>query len=242
MKTQRPFTISFGIFFFMAILILPLGMAKFITPCLAADDALEAKKLVEKGKLTLESFMADQNYPDFHKLIKKAKGVYIAPETIKGAFLVGASGGNGVLLVKDRQTGTWTGPAFYTIGGVSFGLQAGGLAAEIVLLIMTDRGISSLMSDSVKLGADLGVAVGPVGAGVSAETANLSADIISYTRSKGLFAGLSLEGAVVAVRDSLNEAYYNQKVRPSDILIGKTVFNPQAQGLIGEVTKATSEK
>ena len=241
MKMQRLFTSSVGVVLFMAILILPLGMSKFITPCLAADDVLEAKKLVEVSKLTLESFMADQNYPDFHKLIKNAKGVFISPEMIKGAFVLGVSGGTGVFLAKD-ESGSWNGPAFYTIGGASIGLQAGGQASEVVLLIMTNRGVASLMANSVKLGADLGVAVGPVGAGASAGTANLSADIISYTRSKGLYGGFSLEGAVVAVRDSLNDAYYNQKVQPIDILVRKTVANPQAKGLIDEVIKATKGK
>lgn len=242
MRIQRLVHRFVGIFLFLAILALPLGMSPFITPCLADNDALEAKKLVEISRLTLESFMADRNYPDFHKLIKMAKGVYITPEMIKGAFVLGASGGTGVLLVKDRQTGAWNGPAFYTIGGASIGLQAGGMSSEVFLLILTDRGVSSLMANSVKLGADLGVAVGPVGAGASAATANLSADIISYTRSKGLYGGVSLEGAVVAVRDSLNEAYYDQKVSPSDILVKKKVTNPQARGLIEEVAKATSEK
>lgn len=242
MRIQRLVYRFGGIFLFLAILALPLGMSPFITPCLADDDILEAKKLVEISRLTLESFMADRNYPDFHKLIKMAKGVYITPEMIKGAFVLGASGGTGVLLVKDKETGAWNGPAFYTIGGASIGLQAGGMTSEIILLILTDRGVSSLMANSVKLGVDLGVAVGPVGAGASAATANLSADIISYTRSKGLYGGVSLEGAVVAVRDSLNEAYYDQKVSPSDILVKKKVTNPQARGLVEEVAKATSEK
>jgi lipid-binding SYLF domain-containing protein len=242
MKTQKPFMLSRRVVFFLIIFILPLGISRLINPCLAANNALEAKKIVETSKLTLEDFMADPNYGDFHKLIKKAKGVYIAPSMIKGAFVVGISGGTGVLLAKDNETGAWNGPAFYTIGGASIGIQAGGVASEVVLIIMTDRGVSSLLKNSVKLGADLGVAVGPVGAGASAETANLSADIISYTRSKGLYGGASLEGAVVAVRDSLNKAYYKKKVSPRDILIKKSVTNPQAAGLIEEVTKATSEK
>ena len=243
MRIQRLWLRFVGIFLFLATLVLPLGVSeKFVTPCLADDDALEAKKLVEISKLTLESFMADPNYPDFHKLIKMAKGVYITPEMIKGAFVLGVSGGTGVLLVKDIETGAWNGPAFYTIGGASFGLQAGGMSSEVILLILTDRGVASLLANSVKLGADVGVAVGPVGAGASAATANLSADIISYTRSKGLYGGISLEGAVVAVRDSLNEAYYSQKVTPNDILIRRTVTNPQARGLIEEVAKATGGK
>lgn len=94
---------------------------------------------------------------------KKAKGVFIAPQVLKGAFVVGASGGSGVLVVRDEKTGGWNGPAFYTIGGVSFGPQIGGQASEVVLLVMTERRVSSLLSNSLKLGADVGIAAGPVG-------------------------------------------------------------------------------
>ena len=242
MKARKPFFFSIGFIFFLTIFALSLGMPRCITPCLAANDLLDAKKLVESSKHTLEGFMSDPNYTDFRTLLKKVRGIYITPSMLKGAFVVGISGGSGVFLIKDKESGSWTGPAFYTIGGASFGLQAGGSASEVVLLILTDRGVSSLMANSVKLGADVSVAIGPIGAGASAETANLSADIISYTRSKGLYGGISLEGAVVGVRTALNKAYYGKKARPTDILIKRSVNNPHANGLIEEVTKATAEK
>ncbi len=130
------------------------------------------------------------------------------------------------------------GPAFFTLGGASFGLQAGGEASEVVLLIMTDRGVKAFMSSNFKLGADAGIAVGPVGGGVAAETANLSADILSFSRSKGLFGGVSLEGAVVKVRSGLNEAYYGKKLSPSQILIGGRASNPHSARLVEEIAKA----
>lgn len=208
----------------------------------AASPAMTAKKLVETSRMTLETFMADPANKEFQNLIKKAQGVYITPSLLKGAFVVGASGGSGVFLVKDKHTGKWMGPAFYTLGGASFGLQAGGEASEVVLLIMTERGVKSFMTSNFKLGADVGIAAGPVGGGVAAETANLSADILSFSRSKGLFGGLSLEGAVVKVRDSYNEAYYGKKVSPSQILLGGRVSNPHAQGLLEEVARAAGER
>src|SRR5262249_2006735 len=172
-----------------------------------AKDAREAQQLVEKAKLTVQSFTADQaTGKAVRDLLKKAKGVYIAPEVLRGAFIVGASGGSGVLLIRDDK-GRWNGPAFYPIGEASFGFQAGGDKSEVMLLIMSDRGVSSMLATSVKLGADTSVAAGPVGAGASAETANLSADILSFSRQKGLFAGASLEGAVMSKRDGWNEAY-----------------------------------
>lgn len=212
------------------------------TPSFAANPNLEAKKVVENSRLTLEGFMADPANKEFQGLIKKAQGVYITPSLLKGAFVVGISGGTGVFMVRDKNTGKWMGPAFYTLGGASFGLQAGGEASEVVLLIMTERGVKSFMRSNFKLGVDAGIAAGPVGGGVAAETANLSADILSFSRSQGLFGGLSLEGAVVKVRGGLNEAYYGKKISPSQILVGGRVTNPQAAGLVEEVTKAGGGK
>jgi lipid-binding SYLF domain-containing protein len=206
-----------------------------------ADDKQEAVHLVEKTQIMLESFMTDNKLEAYRDLIKNSKAVFLIPQLLKGAFMVGASGGNGLLLVRDEKTGNWHGPAFYTVGGASFGLQFGGEASEVANLILTQRGITSFLSHSLKLGADVGVAVGPIGVGASAATANLSADLISFSRSKGLYGGISLDGAVVAVRDSLNEAYYGKKVNPTDILIKREVKNPQAKGLIETVTKAAKK-
>jgi lipid-binding SYLF domain-containing protein len=208
----------------------------------SADDKQEAMQLVGKARFAFESFTADSKMEAFHGLLKKAKGVFIAPQVLKGAVVVGASGGSGVLVVRDEKTGGWNGPAFYTIGGVSFGPQIGGQASEVVLLVMTERGVSSLLSNSLKLGADVGIAAGPVGAGASVSTANLSADILSFSRSKGLYGGVSVDGAVVAIRGDLNEAYYGKPVTPTDTLIRRQVANPQAERLIDAVAKATARK
>ena len=175
-------------------------------------------------------------------LLKKAKGVYIAPEVLRGAFIVGASGGSGVLLVRGDK-GQWNGPAFYTIGEASFGFQAGADKSEVMLLIMSDRGVSAMLASSVKLGADTSVAAGPVGAGATAETANVSADVLSFARAKGLYAGASLEGAVMAKREGLNEAYYSkQDITPTEILIKGVPVNKQANPLKAEVDKLASGK
>jgi SH3 domain-containing YSC84-like protein 1 len=208
----------------------------------AAGPEFEAKKVVETSLLTLESFMAEPPSAEFQDLIKKAQGIYITPSLLKGAFVVGVSGGNGVLLVRDKFSGKWMGPAFYTLGGASFGVQAGGQDSEVVLLIMTERGVASFMRSNFKLGVDTGIAAGPVGGGVGAETANLSADILSFSRSKGLYGGLSLGGSVVTVRSELNSAYYGKNVSPAQILIGGRVSNPLSQGLLEAAAKAAGEK
>ena len=206
-----------------------------------ADDAQEAQRLVEKARFTVESFAGDPNMGILRELVKTAKGVYVAPQVLRGAFIIGASGGSGVLLARDAA-GQWGGPAFYTIGEASFGLQIGGEASEVVLLAMTERGVSKLLSTSVKLGADVSIAAGPVGGGVRGETAGLSADIISFARSKGLYGGISVEGAIVATRDGLNKAYYGQPVTPTDILIRRQASNPQAAQLIQAVAELAGRR
>jgi lipid-binding SYLF domain-containing protein len=204
-----------------------------------ADDAQEARHLVDKARLTFENFLADsQMGPSLQTIVRKAKGVLIYPQVLRGAFIFGAAGGSGVFLVRNGESNTWSGPAFYTFGQASFGLQAGGDVSEVVFVALTDRGVNALLSPSAKLGANASVAIGPVGVGAEAATANLSADLVSYSRNKGLYAGISLEGAIVGTRDGLNRAYYGTAASPTQILIQREVSNPQAAGLIAEVAKA----
>src|SRR5712691_8158935 len=172
--------------------------------------------------------------------VKDAKGILIIPQLLKAAFFVGGSGGSGVLLARDEKTGDWSDPAFYTLGSGSFGLQFGAEASEVVLLAMTQGGVKAMLDSSFKLGADASIAVGPVGGRVEGATANLSADILSFARSKGAFAGVSLEGAVVAIRDELNSAYYGKEVQALDILVKRDVHNNHAAALRAAVGKATS--
>ena len=222
--------------FWVAFFLSAVMMVTFATPA-SADDRQEAAQLVEKAEMTLQSFMSDSSMDAFRDLAKQAKGILVVPQLLKGAFVFGASGGSGVLLIRDGKADRWFGPAFYTIGGASFGLQIGGQASEVILLLMTDRGVASMMANSFKLGVDAGVAAGPLGAGVAASTANLSADILTFARSKGLYGGVSLDGAVVATRGGLNEAYYGRQVTPTDILVRREVANPKASGLLSRVTK-----
>ena len=213
----------------------------FLPSGVLADGRQETSLLVFKARYMLENFMTDNNLDAFHNLIKKAKAVFLIPDFFKGGFFFGGSGGNGLLLVADPKNGTWIGPAFFTVGGASFGLQIGGAVSETAILIMTEKGISSFLSSNFKMGADLGVAIGPVGFGAAVATANLSADLVSFSRSRGLYGGISLEGAVVAVRDDLNNAFYNKTVSPTDILIKREVRNPEATSLIEEAVKAAKK-
>ncbi|MEE4243491.1 MAG: lipid-binding SYLF domain-containing protein [Desulfopila sp.] len=197
-----------------------------LVPSLQASEA-DSLLLVNKATLTIASFTGDQNSAFFKKTAKDAKAILIIPQSIKGAFLVGGSGGSGVLLARNSETGEWGYPAFYTLAALSVGLQIGGESSEIMLMIMTERGMEKLLTSSFKLGADTSVAVGPVGAGMAAKTA----DVYSYSISKGAFVGASLDGAVIKTRDKLNAAFYGKEVSPTDIIIRKTVSNTQADPL-----------
>jgi len=217
------------------------GLASGPPPALA-DDVMDATQLVERARHTMDNFAADPNMEALRDLVKQAKGVFVAPQVLRGAFIFGAAGGSGVLLARDEKSGQWGGPTFHTIGEASFGLQIGGEASEIILVALSDRGVAALLSHSVKLGADANISVGPIGAGATAATANLSADIISFSRSKGLYGGVSVQGAVVASREALNKAYYGKDVTSTDILIRRTVTNPHAAGLIEAVAKMAGGK
>lgn len=204
-----------------------------------AEDKADAQLVVDRANAALTELMADSNFSWLHGYIKDAKGVLIFPQVLKGGFFLGGSGGTGVLLVKGHQSGTWSEPAFYTVGSVTFGLQIGGEAAEVVMLAMSQKAIDTLLTSTVKLGGDASIAVGPIGGGAkgSVTIPAVTADFVSFAKSKGLYAGLNLEGSVLAVRDSLNTFYYGKVVTPRDIFMKKTVSNPGAAAL-----KATLEK
>ncbi|MCL5022362.1 MAG: lipid-binding SYLF domain-containing protein [Nitrospirae bacterium] len=204
-------------------------------PAKASDEA-DAQGLVDKARVTFEEFMRDGNYTWLHEHLRSARGLLIFPQVLKAGFIFGGSGGTGVLVVRDQKTGDWSQPAFYTIGAVSFGLQIGGEAAQVVMMAMSQKAIDSLFVSSFKLGGDTSIALGPVGAGAKG---NVTADFISFAKSKGIYAGLNLEGSVVDVRDSLNRAYYGRDVSPVDIIVKADVGNKGAARLRAALKRVT---
>lgn len=227
---RRDFT--FGAALAAAALITLLAVP--LTPADAAEP-LEQQGLVDKSRITFQSFMADPQMVWLRDNLNQAKGLLIIPSLLKAGFFLGGSGGSGVLIVKDPQKGSWSQPAFYTLGAASFGLQIGGEAAEVIMMVRTQKAVDALLTSSFKLGADTSVAVGPMGAGAKA---NVMADIFSFSRSKGAYAGLSLEGAVMATRDKWNEAYYGKPTSPVDILVKHAVSNPGSAELRNAVAGA----
>ncbi len=184
--------------------------------------------LVARAHGTLEIFMRDPDQRWIQENIGKAKGVLIAPEILKGGFIVGGSGGRAVLMTRDAKTGAWNGPAFYSLASASIGLQIGAERAQTVVLVMTDRAVNSLMKTSMKLGGSLGIAAGPIGAG--AQT-NVRSDFVAFTRAKGIYGGVNLDGSVVRVLPEWNQKFYGKAVKPSEVLTNGGVKTRESTGL-----------
>jgi lipid-binding SYLF domain-containing protein len=210
----------------------------------AAADKAEAQAIIDTSKGALTDLMADGNFSWLHGYLKDAKGVLIFPQILKAGFVWGGSGGTGVLMTRNSATGTWGEPAFYTLGSVTFGLQIGGEAAAVVMVAMTQKALDSLLASTLKLGGDVSIAVGPLGGGAKGAVTvpEVTADFVSFTKAKGLYAGLNLEGSVLQVRDGLNTAYYGREVKPADILVKKSVSNPGADGLRAALQNASARK
>jgi lipid-binding SYLF domain-containing protein len=188
--------------------------------------------LVDQATTTLNNFMRDPEMKWLQQNIGRAKAVLISPEIVKAGFIIGGSGGRAVLVAKNG--GKWVGPAFYNLATASVGFQAGIAASEMVTLVMTDKGMNSLMASTFKFGGDASVAAGPVGAGAKSD---VTADLIAFSRSKGVYGGLNLDGTVVNSNSDWDKAYYGKAVLPPDILIKNAASNKGADKLLAEISK-----
>ena len=199
----------------------------------------DQQKLVDAATTSLSNFVRDPDMTWLQQNIGRAKGVLIAPEVLKAGFIFGGSGGRAVLVARDPQSGKWTGPAFYALATASVGFQAGVSVSETITLVMTEKGMNSLLSPSFKIGGDVSVAAGPVGTGAKSD---IVADLIAFSRSKGLYGGLNLDGTVVNTSDDWNQAYYGKKVMSPDILIRTSVHEMGSDKLLEAVTSAAGRK
>ena len=193
----------------------------------------KAAGLVDQARWTVESFKANSEKPFdlFRRMLPEAQGIAVFPGTMKAGFLVGAEYGDGILIARDAN-GQWSYPAFYTLGGGSVGLQIGGQVAEIVLVIRNRGAVESLVRNQGKLGADLEVTVGTVGAGMEgATTTHAGADIVVFSSAAGVFAGGSIEGSVFVKRNDYNAAFYGNGATPQAILFENRFSNPKADAL-----------
>jgi len=193
----------------------------------AANDEKEEDRVKDAGNVMKEILNIPDDIPQ--DLLDKAECVVILPSVLKGAFGVGGSYGRGVMICRsgEHYTGPWGAPALYALEGVSIGFQLGGQATDFVLLVMNPKGARSLLSSKVKLGADASAAAGPKGR--TAEGATdivMNAEILSYSRNKGLFAGISLEGSTLRSDGSANEKLYGRKLSAREIIVEHKVGIP----------------
>ncbi len=224
----------------VAAVVLVLAAFGLLTACATyqgGKDIAESRELVERANMTFGHFIHDPNMGWIRANLPRTKAVLIVPSQFTASFIVGASGGSGVLLAHDMQAGQWSYPAFYTLSAASIGLQGGAKDAELMLMIMTDKGLNAFLTSSFKLGADASVAAGPVGVGAAAKFA----DIYAFSRAQGVYAGISVDGSVVSVRDDWNQGYYGRPVTPVDILIRHNVQNPHADPLRAAISNASGK-
>jgi lipid-binding SYLF domain-containing protein len=209
---------------FAAAILAVLALAA--APAEAKSKREKAENLVAKAAETTQYFSTDSAFEPLWELADDAKAMVVIPRQLRGGFIFGGAGGNAVMVARNED-GSWSQPTFFTVGSFSFGFQAGAEASEIVLLVMTQRGMEHLLSTSVKLGGDISIAAGPIGAGAKAQTT----DILAFARSRGLYGGVSLEGAVLKTRGDWNAAYYNAAVSPPDVIYKQKAYNPQSANL-----------
>jgi lipid-binding SYLF domain-containing protein len=216
-----------------------VALASLVAVSGQASAQSEQQDLVNAAETTFSNFVRDPDMTWLQRHIGSAKAVLIAPQVVKAGFIFGGSGGRAVLFARNDGTGRWEGPAFYNLGTASVGFQAGVAVSETVTLVMTEKGLNSLLATSVKLGGDASIAAGPVGAGANSD---VTTDFVAFSRSKGVYGGLNLDGTVISVADNWNEGYYGRAVLPPDIVLRASAHNPQADRLAAALSRASGTR
>lgn len=208
----------------------------FLIDNVYADNKWE-NLVEESGKVLSEiQQMPDQGIPE--DLLSKCSAIAVFPSTVSAGFGIGGKYGQGIIMVRDEKSGKWSPPAIFTIAGVSIGFQIGGQATDFVLLIMNRRSVDGILQGKCKLGADADIAVGPVGRVAEASTdIQLKGGMLSYSRSRGLFAGAKLEGAVLAQHWEGDEELYGKKLSAREILLENKVKMPKSADAVLKVLK-----
>ena len=216
-----------------------LALAMIGLPLWAQEDKKEAERLENCGTVLKEILDIPDDIPQ--DLLDKSECVIVYPSVLKAAFIVGGSYGRGAMTCRtgEHYTGPWSAPTMMALEGGSVGFQIGGQATDFVLLVMNGRGAHSILNSKVKLGADASVAAGPKGRTANASTdATMRAEVLSYSRARGLFAGISLEGSTVRPDNDANERVYGKKVEAESIIFkGAVAVPPPAQQLIASLNR-----
>lgn len=207
----------------------------------AAVTMEELDKRILACDVVLKNILAmpDAGIPS--DLLRRCRGLAIFPGVVKVGAVIGVTFGSGIILRRDENTGKWSKPVFFTIRGGSLGVQVGAQSIDLILLIMSEQGVQRLLEEQITLGADASVAAGPVGREASAETnPKFDTGILSYSRSKGLFAGISLTGASLQPDKAANEVYHGKGVTVQDVLYGEEgAMTEAAQALLKELDART---
>lgn len=218
-----------------------LAFAMLALPINAREDQKESERLENCGQVLKEIMDIPDNIPQ--DLIDQAECVIVYPSVLKAAFVFGASYGRGAMSCRTGEhfTGPWSAPTMMALEGGSFGLQLGGQATDFVLLVMNPRGARAILSSKVKLGADASAAAGPKGRNAEAATdVTMRAEVLTYSRARGLFAGISLAGSTVRPDNGANQKVYGKKIDAKDIIFKGAVAVPSAaQGWIAYLNKKT---
>ena len=225
--------------FFIVLLL----VAVFLASAANANDKKEHERMENAGKVITEIIDIPDNIPE--GLLDKAKCVVVLPSVVKGAFIVGANYGRGVMTCRGGANfdGSWGAPTMMALEGASFGFQIGGQATDFVLLLMNERSAKGVLTSKVKLGADASAAAGPKGRDTSAETdATMRAEILSYSRARGAFAGVSLEGSTLRPDGSANKNLYGKEISAQDIVLNGAVPAPPSAKELLATLNAKSPK
>ncbi len=204
-----------------------------------AGDLKTANEVVAEAVYTVEKMSRSKEFGAYVRAyMKTARAVIVFPQIIKGGFFVGGEGGTGVLLARGEND-QWSYPAFFSMASGSFGLQFGGQVSEMMLLVMTGKGLDAILNNKVKVGGEINGAIGPFGAGAEASTtSNLNTDVLSYSISEGAFIGAAIEGAYIFPRDSLDTAFYNDSgANARSVVIDGQFANAAADPIRGELAK-----
>jgi SH3 domain-containing YSC84-like protein 1 len=197
-----------------------------------AQSPSDQQRLIDRARIVIEEFQIDPNFTTVPIYVQNAYALLIVPDMLQGGLFIGAEHGVGVLVARDPVSGAWGDPAFYELWGGSLGLQIGGRSSDVIFTLMNAAAVDKLLTTSFKMGADASMAVGRIGAGVGAGTTiRFGEDIYVFSRSRGLYGGLALDGSVVNERTEWNHAFYGAGVSARQILRGQLPPQPGAAAL-----------
>ncbi len=194
-----------------------------------AAQASQYQELIDKSSTVAKSYMTDPHLNWFRNNVRHARAIYIIPELEKKGFFLTFTGGNGVMLARNTRKGQWSYPAFYTLGNVSLNLQFGNARSEIILMVMTLKGLKAILQGECKLGKDVTISAGPIGLPINTQADDV--DILFFRRSINSSADLSVDKTILAARNNWNQIYYGKPVDPDDILLRDAVNNESADTL-----------